>query len=61
MELAERLIRHSTKSGDVVYDPFACTGTFLLAAAKLGRMACGAEIDPSHATIAIERGCIDAE
>ena len=61
MELAERLIRHSTKPGDVVYDPFACTGTFLLAAAKFGRVAKGAEIDANHAAIAIERGCVDAE
>lgn len=58
MEIAERFIRHSTKSGDTVYDPFACTGTFLLAAAKLGRKAYGCEIDPDNAKIAIERGCI---
>ncbi|MCL2349443.1 MAG: ParB N-terminal domain-containing protein [Planctomycetaceae bacterium] len=57
MELAERLIRHSTKPGDVVYDPFACTGTFLLAAAKLGRVAHGVELKPEHAIIAVERGC----
>ena len=61
MELAERLIRHSTKPGDVVYDPFACTGTFLLAAAKLGRMAKGAELKQEHAAIAIERGCAYSE
>ena len=61
MELAERLIRHSTNPDDVVYDPFACTGTFLLAAAKLGRIACGAEIDSNHAAIAIERGCVYAK
>ena len=47
MEIAERFIRHSTKEGDRVYDPFACTGTFLLAAAKLGRKAYGCEIDES--------------
>lgn len=58
MEIAERFIRHSTKSGDTVYDPFACTGTFLLAAAKLGRKAYGCEINPDNAKIAIERGCI---
>jgi hypothetical protein len=61
MELAERLIRHSTQPGDLVYDPFACTGTFLLAAAKLGRFAKGAELKPEHAAIAIERGCVYAE
>lgn len=58
MEIAERFIRHSTKTGDTVYDPFACTGTFLLASAKLGRKAYGCEIDPENAKIAIERGCV---
>ena len=58
MEIAERFIRHSTKVGDTVYDPFACTGTFLLASAKLGRKAFGCEIDPDNAAIAIERGCV---
>lgn len=58
MEIAERFIRHSTKAGDMVFDPFACTGTFLLAAAKLGRKSFGIEINPENAEIAIERGCI---
>ena len=57
MEIAERFIRHSTKQGMTVFDPFACTGTFLLAAAKLGRKAYGFEIDPANAEIAFERGC----
>lgn len=57
MEIAERFIRHSTKPGMTVFDPFACTGTFLLAAAKLGRMAYGFEIDPENAAIAFNRGC----
>ena len=58
MEIAERFIRHSTKAGDTVYDPFACTGTFLLASAKLGRKSYGCEIDPDNAKIAVERGCV---
>ena len=58
MEIAERFIRHSTKEGDTVYDPFACTGTFLLASAKLGRKSYGCEIDPNNAKIAVERGCV---
>lgn len=57
MEIAERFIRHSTKPGDIVFDPFACTGTFLLAAAKLGRKAYGFEINEENAKIAYERGC----
>lgn len=59
MEIAERFIRHSTKTGDIVFDPFACTGTFLLASAKLGRKAYGFEINPDNASIAFERGCAD--
>lgn len=58
MEIAERFIRHSTKPGSVVFDPFACTGTFLLAAAKLGRNGIGYEINPDNAKIAFERGCM---
>ena len=57
MEIAERFIRHSTKPGAVVFDPFACTGTFLLAAAKLGRKGIGFEINPDNANIAFDRGC----
>lgn len=56
-EIAERFIRHSTQAGDIVFDPFACTGTFLLAAAKLGRKAYGFEINPDNAKIAFGRGC----
>jgi site-specific DNA-methyltransferase (adenine-specific) len=33
-ELANRIIRHASKKGDTVIDIFACTGTFLLSAAK---------------------------
>lgn len=57
IELAERFIRHSTKPGQHIFDPFACTGTFLIAAAKLGRKATGIEIDEKNAEIAIKRGC----
>ena len=57
MEIAERFVRHSTKQGMTVFDPFACTGTFLLAAAKLGRRAYGFEINPENAEIAYSRGC----
>ena len=57
LEIAERFIRHSTNAGDTVFDPFACTGTFLLAASKLGRNAYGFEINPTNAEIAFERGC----
>ena len=56
LEIAERFIRHTTKAGDKVYDPFACTGTFLIAAAKLGRRGVGIEISTENAAIAEKRG-----
>jgi len=56
-ELAERFIRHATTAGAVVLDPFAGTGTFLLAATHLGREARGCEIDPAMIAIAVTEGC----
>lgn len=57
MEIGERFIRHATRQGDTVADPFACTGTFLLAASKLGRHGIGCDISAEHIDIAVERGC----
>lgn len=56
-ELAFRLIRHSTKDGDLVVDPFACTGTFLIAASKLNRSGSGCDISKDNLKIAESRGC----
>jgi len=56
-ELAERLIRHATKPGDLVLDCFACTGTFSLMAAKLGRDSIGCDISRENLIIANDRGC----
>ena len=58
LEIAERFVRHSTKPDDVVFDPFACTGTFLLAAVKLGRKSYGFENNSENAEIAKKRGVI---
>lgn len=56
-ELGDRLVRHSTEEGAFVVDPFACTGTFLLSAAKLGRRSLGCDRDPEALKIAVSRGC----
>lgn len=61
MEIGERFVRHSTEPGMTVFDPFACTGTFLLAATKLGRKAYGFEINPENAAIAFNRGCVRSD
>jgi len=56
--LGERFVRHATQPGATVIDPFAGTGTFLLAAAKLGRVGVGCERDPAMIAIAVQRGCV---
>ena len=56
-ELAIRLINHSTKENDIIIDPFACTGTFILNGANLGRKTYGCDIDTNAINIAYERGC----
>jgi hypothetical protein len=56
--LAERLIKLSSDPGDMVLDPFAGTGTFLIQAASMGRSARGCEVDPAMLEIAVRRGCL---
>ncbi|HTU16689.1 MAG TPA: site-specific DNA-methyltransferase [Gemmataceae bacterium] len=48
LELAMRLIRMFSFVGDTVLDPFAGTGTTMLAAAQCGRNSIGVEVDPSY-------------
>lgn len=55
-ELAERLIRLSTKPGEFVVDPFCGTGTFALEAGRMGREAIGSDIDKSALSTAEELG-----
>lgn len=57
-KIAEQFVRHATKPGDLVLDPFCCTGTFIIAASKLGRVGRGCDIDGAASAIARERGCV---
>jgi len=43
-----RIILSSTRPGDLVFDPFAGTGTTLVVAKQLKRRAIGVEIDPDY-------------
>jgi DNA modification methylase len=46
-----RIILSSTQIGDVVFDPFAGTGTTLVTAYQLKRKSIGVEIDPKNVTM----------
>jgi DNA modification methylase len=56
-DLAIKHITQTTKEGDLVVDPFTCTGTFLIAASKLGRIGKGCDNNQANLDIAISRGC----
>lgn len=51
-ELAYRLVRMFSFTGDTVLDPFMGTGTTLLAAARCGRNSVGVEIEPNYVQMA---------
>jgi len=48
MEMIERIIKMATNEGDTVLDPFAGSGTSLLASKKLNRKAIGFDIDKNY-------------
>ena len=49
------IILDCTCRGDFVLDPFAGSGTILLAAHRTGRQACAMEIDPRYIDVAVAR------
>jgi site-specific DNA-methyltransferase (adenine-specific) len=55
LELANRLVRMFSFVGDTILDPFAGTGTTLVAALKAERNSIGVEIDPAYFEMAKAR------
>jgi DNA modification methylase len=53
--LVERAIRNSSKSRDIVLDPFGGSGTTLIAAERAGRRARLIELDPKYADVIVAR------
>lgn len=52
LELAKRLVRMFSFTGDTVLDPFCGSGTTMIAALKTGRNSIGVEIEPEYCRMA---------
>src|SRR5208282_3017309 len=48
LEIARRIILLTTKKGDLIVDPFAGSGTVLIAAKQLGRKYLGFDVDAGY-------------
>jgi DNA modification methylase len=55
VELIARMVRNSSREGELVYDPFCGSGSTLLAAHQLQRIGYGVEIDPGYLAVTLER------
>ena len=53
--LVERAIRNSSKTRDIVLDPFGGSGSTMVACEKTGRQARLIELDPKYADVIIRR------
>jgi DNA modification methylase len=53
--LIERAVRNSSKSRDIVLDPFGGSGSTLIAAEKTGRQARLVELDPRYCDVIVRR------
>jgi site-specific DNA-methyltransferase (adenine-specific) len=51
VELVERTLRNSSRRGDAVLDPFAGSGSTLIACERLGRRCFAVEIDPRYVDV----------
>src|SRR5713101_4800678 len=54
-ELVVRCLRNSSRIGDLGYEPFAGSGTTLVAAEQTGRLCRAVELDPRYVAVALER------
>lgn len=57
VQISRLAILNSSKTGDIVLDPFAGSGSTLIAAEESGRICYAMELDPAYCDVIIERFC----
>lgn len=55
LPLIERAIANSSRDGDLVLDPFAGSGSTLIACERTGRVCAAIEVDPAYVDVAVAR------
>ena len=55
VSLVEQCLRNSSQRGDLGIEPFAGSGTTLVAAQNLGRCCAAVELDPKYVAVCLER------
>lgn len=55
VEVPSRAINHSSRPGDLVYEPFSGSGTTLIACEQLKRKCRAIEINPGYVAVALQR------
>jgi DNA modification methylase len=55
VEALRRPIVNNSERGDLIYDPFAGSGTTLIAAETVGRVCLATELEPAYCDVTIER------
>jgi DNA modification methylase len=53
--LIAAMLKNSSRSGEIVLDPFLGSGSTLIAAEQLGRRCFGADVDPRYVDVAVRR------
>jgi DNA modification methylase len=53
--LLEAMLRNSSRRGDLVLDPFAGSGSTMIACERLGRRCVAVEIDPAYCDVVRRR------
>lgn len=55
VQLIEYAIKNSSKSGDIVLDPFLGSGSTVIACEKMGRICYGMDLDPKYVDTVVKR------